>query len=326
MKTKTKDSSVELNESYSLSEAVAGAQIDEANGVIKGVVLMTADKVSANKTKYSRKALQEGLTRYDGAKMYLDHPRKDELEARRGSRSIRDLGGTYRNLHIQESGGGPAKLLGDLHLMEHNRAIALSVAKNPPKDTGLSLRDRGNVREEKGVTLVEGFIGDEFSIDLVVRASLNKGLFESVQTQEGGQDMEIDWSKISLADLKTNRKDLVESIQTEATAPLTKKLEEMGVKTVETEKLAALAESKMSDDFKAALKPALMVSAVSLEEAKKLIAGQEGLFTKVGKTPGKTPDPKVNGQQNRTGKDGELEEGAQGEFTDDKFVAAFGSH
>lgn len=321
MKTKSKDKSVDLHESYSLQEAVSGAQIDETAGVIKGVVLMTAEKVSANKTRYTRKALQEALTRYEGAKMYIDHPRKDEIENRRGTRSIRDLGGVYRNLQVQE--GPTPKLVGDLHLLEHNKAVAISVAKNPPKDTGLSLRDRGNVREEKGVTLVEGFMGDEFSIDLVVRASLNKSLFESAQTQEGGQDMEIDWSKVTLDDLKANRKDLVEAVQTDATAPLKKQLEDLGVKSQESEKLVALAESKMSDDFKAALKPALMPTAITLEEAKKLIALQEGLFTKVGKTPEKNPNPDVRGQQNRSDKEGkEITEGVS-KVKDEEFLAAF---
>lgn len=312
---KKKNTSADLSESSSLQEAMAGSKIDEAAGIIKDVVLMTADKVSKNKTKYTRKALQEALKRYDGAKMYLDHPRKDELAERKGVRSIRDLGGTYRNLYIQE--GPTPSLKGELHLLEHNRDIALSIAKNPPKDTGLSLRDRGTVHEEHGVTLVEGFTGDEFSIDLVVTSSLNKSLFESAQTNEGGKDMEIDWKEISLEDLKKNRQDLVESIQSEATTPLKKLLEESGVKAQETEKVMALVESKMSAEFKEVLKPALMAKAVTLEEAKKMIVAQEGLFAKLGKTSKGDSDPSVKGQENREQK---LSESA---VKDEDFLAAF---
>lgn len=312
---KKKPTSADLSESFSLQEAMAGSKIDEAAGVIKDVVLMTADKVSHNKTKYTRKALQEALKRYDGAKMYLDHPRKDELAARKGVRSVRDLGGTYRNLYIQE--GPTPTLKGDLHLLEHNREIALSIAKNPPKDTGLSLRDRGTVHDEQGVTLVEGFIGDEFSIDLVVNSSLNKSLFESTQINEGGDDMAIDWKEISLEDLKENRKDLVESIQNDATAPLKKLLEESGVKTQESEKLMALVESKMSAEFKEVLKPALLAKAITLEEAKKMIVAQEGLFTKLSKDSKGDQDPSIKGQKNR---DQNLSESA---IKDEDFLAAF---
>lgn len=314
-KNESRSTSSDLSESFGLQEAMVGSKIDETAGIIKDVVLMTADKVSHNKTKYTRKALQEALKRYDGAKMYLDHPRKDELAARKGVRSVRDLGGTYHNLYIQE--GPTPTLKGDLHLMEHNRSIALSIAKNPPKDTGLSLRDRGTVHEEQGVTLVEGFIGDEFSIDLVVNSSLNKSLFESTQTNEGGQDMEIDWKEVSLEDLKKNRQDLVESIQNDATAPLKKLLEESGVKTQESEKLMALVESKMSTEFKEVLKPALLVKSITLEEAKKLITAQEGLFAKLGKTSGDS-DPSVKGQKNRSDKD--LSESV---IKDEEFLVAF---
>lgn len=310
-----KTSSTDLSESFSLQEAMVGSKIDEAAGIIRDVVLMTADKISQNKTKYTRKALQEALKRYDGAKMYLDHPRKDELAARKGVRSVRDLGGTYRNLYIQE--GPTPTLKGELHLLEHNRGIALSIAKNPPKDTGLSLRDRGTVHDEHGVTLVEGFIGDEFSIDLVVNSSLNKSLFESTQTEEGGKDMEMEWKEVTLEDLKKNRQDLVESIQNDAVAPMKKLLEESGVKAQETEKIMALVESKMSAEFKEVLKPALLVKSITLEEAKKMIGAQEGLFAKMGKTSNGNSDPNVKGQSTRK------EDLSESVVKDEDFLAAF---
>jgi hypothetical protein len=322
-----KKKAIDLGESVDLSEAVADVQVDEQAGVIRGVVMMTGEKVSKNKTKYLRTSVQEGATRYDGAQMYLDHPRKDDLEQRRGARSIRDLAGVYRNLRIQE--GAQPKLLGDLHLFEGSyKQTLLSIAKNPPKGTGLSLRDRGNVREEKGVTLVEGFVGEDYSIDFVVHASLNKGLFESAQTTEGGQDM-LEWDKITLEDLTKNRKDLVESIQTAATAPLQQQLTELGKTSGEASKLVALAESKMPLEFKEAIKPSLMKAEVTLEEAKKIIVLQEGVAEKFTAKPakGKTPDPSVKGQQNRSDdKTEELEEGERDKkYSNDKFVAAFGS-
>jgi len=304
-----------LLESTDLSESITG-KIDEAAGIIHGVVLMTANKTSRNNTRYAARMVNEGKERYEGAKMYLDHPRADELKERRGNRSVRDLSGVYRNLVVQE--GPEPKLLGDLHLMEHNKAIAISIAKNPPKGTGLSLRDRGLTREEKGVTLVEGFEGEEFSIDLVVSASLNKGLFESAQ--EGGGEEAMDISKLTVEELKEGRKDLVESIQKEAIAGLSKQLEEAQVKSAGADKLIALSESTMPVEFKDTIRPAIMKTEVTLEEAKKLITSQEALASKYSAKPAEkgagSGDPKVKAGAPRT-----IEEGTKIEDAD--ICAAF---
>ncbi len=315
-----KNKQAELADSVELSEAVAVANIDEAKGIIRDVAMMTGDKVSKNRTKYLRPALEQAQTRYEGAKMFLDHPRQDDLAARRGSRSVRDLGGVYRNVRIQE--GAQPKLIGDLHLMEHNKHITLSIAKNPPKDTGLSLRDRGLVREEKGVTLVEGFEGDDFSVDFVVTASLNKSLFESAQPGEGGGEQEMDLTKLTLEDLKAGRKDLVEAIQKEATQSLTKQLEEAGVKSVEASKLVALAESAMPQPFRDAIRPAVMKPEVTLEEAKKVILAQEGLFKSIPAAvkPADGKEPVINAGGARVE---EVEEGKA--IKDDAFLGAFKS-
>jgi hypothetical protein len=321
---KKKSGSADILEQFDLTEAVATDKIDEKAGIIRDVVLMTGEKVSKNKTRYSRASVEQAVTRYEGAKMFLDHPRRDDLEQRKGARSVRDLGGVYRNLRMSE--GAQPKLLGDLHLMEHNKDISISIAKNPPKDTGLSLRDRGLVKEERGVTLVESFEGDDFSIDFVVTASLNKSLFESAQTGEGGGEQEMDLTKLTLESLKTDRKDLAEALIKEgreaATAEMKKQLEEAGVKSASADKLVALAESAMSPAFKEAIRPAVMKTEVTLEEAKKVILAQEALFKSVPAVPAKGKDgvdPAVQTQGARTE---EVQEGKK-EFTNDAFLAAF---
>jgi hypothetical protein len=316
-----KEKLMDLGESMDLSESLGGAKIDEAAGVIHDVVLMTGNVISENKTKYSAKAVQEGLTRYEGAKMYLDHPRTDELKERRGNRSIRDLAGVFRNLHVEE--GPTPRLRGNLHLMESVKNIVISIAKNPPKHTGLSLRDRGFYRQEKGVTLVEGFEeGVDYSVDLVTRASLNKSLFES--TQEGGGEETMDLTKLTIEELKEGRKDLVESIQKEATSAISKQLEEAGVKSLEASKLVALAESGMPVEFKDSIRPAIMKAEVTLEEAKKIILLQESLATKFS----------VKSEENKSAGNGEpavkagsarpIEEGKKQDAPDEAaFVSAF---
>ncbi len=297
-----------ISESVDISEAVASAKVDEAAGVIRDVVLMTANKTSKNKTRYMNSALSEATTRYEGAKMYLDHPRTDELQARRGNRSVRDLAGTFGNLRVSEG-----KLYADVNLLEHNKAVAISVAKNPPKGTGLSLRDRGRVRDEGGVTLVEGFEGDNFSIDLVVDASLNAGLFESVD--QGG---EAEMKELTIEKLKEGRADLVESIRNEAVADLKKQLEEAGEKTLAADKLVMLAEAKMPAEFRDAIRSVVLKKEVTIEEAKSIVSAQVALFDKTSKgvpTPNATT-PAVTGAQGR-----QVTESAKMP-SDDEFLAA----
>ena len=52
-----------------LNEAVGEAVVNKDSGIIAGVVLLTGEKVSKNKTFYTKKALNEAVSRYDGAKM-----------------------------------------------------------------------------------------------------------------------------------------------------------------------------------------------------------------------------------------------------------------
>jgi hypothetical protein len=307
---------MDLMENVDLTESLGGADIDEVNGVLKNVVLMTGNKKSENNTLYSSKAVQEGLSRYEGAKMYLDHPRTDELAQRRGNRSVRDLAGVYRGLRIEE--GAQPKLRGDLHVMESMKSLVISIAKNPPKGTGLSLRDRGRYRTEKGLTLVEGFEeGADFSVDLVTRASLNKSLFES--TQEGGGEETMDITKLTLEQLEEGRKDLVDALTQKAIAGFTKQLEEAKVKLVGADKLQALTEAAMPKEFKEAIRPVIMKAEVTLEEAKSIISSQETLakaFSAKVETK-KAGDPKVNAGASRP-----VEEGTES-VDDAAIIAAF---
>lgn len=264
----------------SLEESVGTAIIDAGNKVIKNVVLLTGNKVSHNRTKYLESAVQEALTRYEGAKMYVDHASKTDKAERHGVRSVRDLGGVYRNVHRDGD-----KVIADLHVMESKWPMVQDIANARPAGVGLSISDRGRVREDGGVTLVEGFEpGASCSVDLVSEVSLNKDLFES--KDEGG--MQMDWSKVTVAELNEHCPDLVKSIKAEATAPIQKdldeakaKLEAGEAKAFEASKLALLAEAKMSDEAKSILKKVLVKKETTVEEAKSMIADQIALVTKL---------------------------------------------
>lgn len=276
-----------------LSEAMSGTKINKELGIIEGVLMLTADKVSKNKTQYTRKILQEAVSRYESAKMYLDHPAPGVKV-----RSVRDFGGVYKNVRIEEGN----KLRADLYLVpnESIRSTVIPIAEAMPPGVGLSIRDHGHGREEDGVFLVEGFAGKgPFSIDLVMEASVNETLFES--NQGGSEDMDL--SKITLAELKEANPALVESIQNEAKTASLKEVEEQIKAGKEApaivtkgRKLIALAESGLPKEVIEKVRPVVEQDGTTLENAEALIKAQKEIVEALKPTiAGRKPVVRGNG-------------------------------
>jgi hypothetical protein len=294
-KTKRKNDSQEINAEMELSEAMAGTKVNRDTGIIEGVLLLTGDKVSKNKTMYSRKVLQEAVNRYQNAKMYLDHPAPGVKV-----RSVRDFGGVYKNVRIEEG----TKLRADLHLVpnESIRSTVIPIAEAMPPGVGLSIRDHGHGREDNGVFLVEGFAGKgPFSIDLVMEASVNETLFES--NQGGNEDMDKKelLASVTLEEFQEVAPALVERIKNDARTATLKELEESttagkDAKTVlaKGKKLLALAESGLSKDIMEKVRPLIEQESVTPEQADAMIKTQKEIVEAL-KPPTKK-DPKVKGQ------------------------------
>jgi hypothetical protein len=295
-----------------LAEALGSTKIDQQRGVIEGVLILTGDKVSRNKTLYTKKALQEAVSRYEGAKMYLDHPRDGETV-----RSVRDFGGTYKNVRLEEGN----RLRADLHLVPSPevRNVVIPIAESKPTGAGLSIRDRGHGREENGVFLVEGFAGKvPFSIDLVMEASVNETLFES--NQGGEEDMDL--SKLTVELLVKDCPALVESIRSTERIAVLKELEEkikagddagkmaeLSTKIIaKGKKLLALAESGLPTDVIAKIRPIVESEAMTPEAADVVIKAQKDILEAVKPAPKKT-EPVVTGHGAST-KETEVTEGA----------------
>jgi hypothetical protein len=275
-----------------LEEAARTAVVNKERGVIEGVVILTGEKVSRNKTFYTKQALSEAVQRYEGAKMFLDHPKPGDGEVR----SVRDFGGVYKNVRLEEG----KFLKADLHLVPSDsvRNIVLPIAEAKPAGVGLSIRDRGRGREENGVFLVEGFAAKgSFSIDLVTEASVNETLFESTQ---GGEDMDL--SKVTLDELTTGNPALVESIKAGERSAVLKELEEKikageeAPKLLEKSKKAlALAESGLPKEVVEKVKPLIEADSMTLEQANGLIKAQKEILESVKPAPAGKKDPAVNG-------------------------------
>jgi hypothetical protein len=276
--------------SAGLEEAIGGGTIDKEAGIIKGVVILTGDKVSRNKTLYTKKALEEAVTRYEGAKMYLDHPKSDEGVVR----SVRDLGGTYKNVRLEEG----RMLKADLHLLPNDgiKNLVIPIAEAKPQGVGLSIRDRGKGRDENGVFLVESFAPKSvFSIDLVTEASVNENLFESI---EGGDDMKIE--EITLDDLQKGNPTLVEAIKKDERATVMKELEEKIKKgeqadalILEAKKAKILAEAGFTKEVMEKVGQLINSAGVTFELAESIVKTQKELIA--AKPPAGAPKVKGHG-------------------------------
>lgn len=300
----------QINFTSDLSEAMAGTRLDRERGVIEGVVLLTGEKVSKNKTFYTSKALTEAKSRYEGAKMFLDHPKAGE-----DVRSVRDFGGSYRNVRIEEG----RYLKADLHVLPNKdvRELVFSIAEAKTPGVGLSIRDRGHGREEKGVFLVEGFAArGSYSIDLVTEASVNENLFESTQ---GGEDMDLKetLSKLTLEQLQEGAPALVAEISSRERTSVLKELEEK-IKAAEdapkiraqARKMLALAESALPADVVAKIKPVIEADTVTPEAAEAVIKVQREILEAMKPAPKtKTGDEPVVKGHGASGKDAPLVEG-----------------
>lgn len=283
-----------IDATFELAEAMGATTIDKERGVIEGVLLLTGDKVSRNKTMYGKRVLAEAVARYEGAKMFLDHPKNGETV-----RSVRDFGGVYKNVRIEEG----RFLRADLHLIPSPevRSTVIPIAESKPAGVGLSIRDRGHGRDENGVFLVEGFAGKgPFSIDLVMEASVNETLFES--TQGGNEDMELKemLKLLTLEQLTEGAPALVESIRSTERASAAKELEEK-IKAGEdapkllarARKMLALAESALPASVVAKIKPLVEADTTSIEAAEGIVKAQREILEAM--KPAKTGEPEVKG-------------------------------
>jgi len=251
--------------------------------------------------------LKEAEKRYENAKMFLDHGNSE-------IRSVRDLGGTYKNVRLKEN-----KIVGDLHLVPTQpvRDIAFHMAEH--KVGGLSIRDRGRGHEENELFMVEGFSkGGNYSIDLVTEPSANLNLFEhhdanaddAEDENKGGDDMKL--SEAKLDDLQKENPTLVEEIRADERAKVFKEVEEK-VKSAEDaqmflvagKKLVALSEAGFPAEVSKSVRKMIEGDAVTLEIAEGIIAAQKEVIAAVSKQP--AGNPKVTGH----GIDQDVAEGSE---------------
>jgi hypothetical protein len=151
-------------------EAVALREVDDANGIIKGVKIVGTK--SRNGRRYTMEALVRAIPLYEGAAVNIDHPRDDPDE----QRSSYDRFGVIKNVRKGADG-----LYGDLHYLKSHR-MANSVVEDAKRGLnvfGMSHNASGDGFTEDDGTRVIDRILEVRHVDLVADPATTNSLFES---------------------------------------------------------------------------------------------------------------------------------------------------
>lgn len=155
-----------------LRERVAGgaSRIDAEAGVIRDVRILGFE--SKNGRSYTREALQNAVSMYEGIQVNVDHPADDLTYGR----SVGDRIGWLAGVHLAADG-----LRGDLHLLKSHAQFAtvIEAAERRPQLIGLSHNAQGRVRDDRNGGQVIEEIERVVSVDLVADPATTSGLFES---------------------------------------------------------------------------------------------------------------------------------------------------
>jgi hypothetical protein len=160
---------IKLSETVYLGKS---AQVDTESGVLRNVKLL--GEKSRNNRKYTQRAMQDAVPKYEGKKIYIDHPPDST-----GDRSMDRWAGTVQNAHYESDG-----IYGDVKLRKKSGYFEgiLEAAQEFPNDVGFSHVAEGESRMDKDTEIVES-IREVFSVDLVTDPATTSGFFESKRTK-----------------------------------------------------------------------------------------------------------------------------------------------
>lgn len=144
--------------------------VDASSGVVSDIKILGAN--SRNQRRYTHDAMQEAVPRYEGTKVFLNHPTPERLDH---DRDFRDWVGVLKGVRF--AGG---ELRGNLHLRRESKHYSeiLEAAEHFPESFGMSHVADGDSNWVNGVEIVES-ITHVFSVDLVMEPATTAGLFES---------------------------------------------------------------------------------------------------------------------------------------------------
>lgn len=182
-------------------------KIDKEKGIVTGAKFLGVE--SSNRRRYQKVMTPDTAQKYDGINMNLDHP-----DVPGKPRGVRDRFAIGRNTEARTDG-----IYGDIHYnTKHEYAQTFEWwVENAPEGLGLSpVHVVAGEHDEGGWLDVEAVVHAEHC-DIVADAATSKSLFEGAGHADADQEEhEMEWDKITLAELREHRPDLVEEVITEA--------------------------------------------------------------------------------------------------------------
>lgn len=158
------------------ASAAGPRRVDREKGVIYGVKILGPR--SRNGGEYTERAMQEAVPLYEGAKVNLDHPSRNEPGK---DRAIQDRFGKFAKVRYESKNPGGPGLYGDLHFNTKHRMAeyVCEAAERMPDTLGCSHNARVRDRQLPDGRTVYEAITRVRSVDLVADPATTKSLFES---------------------------------------------------------------------------------------------------------------------------------------------------
>lgn len=152
------------------SNVSVSLRVDREAGIIRGVKLCGIKSI--NGREYPESVLRSAIAKYEEAKAYLGHQRREE---RGNDRPFQDWLGVIRNARWGGDGN-----YGDLYLRRESGHFSsvCEAAEKFPNNFGCSHVASGSSRYRDGVEIIES-IETVFSVDIVTEPATARGLFES---------------------------------------------------------------------------------------------------------------------------------------------------
>jgi len=145
-------------------------RIDAENGILYGVKLLGSE--SRNGRRYTKQAMQEAVGLYEGRKIYVNHPKPDEMGE---DRQFESWAGESQDPEVRDDG-----IYGNVRLRKKSGYFEgiIEAAEHFPMAVGFSHVADGESRYEGDTEIVES-IKEVFSVDIVTDPATTAGFFES---------------------------------------------------------------------------------------------------------------------------------------------------
>jgi hypothetical protein len=263
------------------------AEFDQKNKLLVKNVAWLGSK-SKNGYTYTQEALRKAQSLFEGVKLFINHPSKEEEST--GRRDVMKLAGIGTRPRFVEG-----KLRGDAELLPDTWGEKFwNIAKLMPEAAGMSQNATGKMKKGGDGAMQVEEITKVFSVDLVANPATTSSMFES----NGKNKQEIsamDYKDIDLKELRIRRADIVDALMLEgeknrddevrtfadALKVMKTKVDEFEVKE-ERMKLAAtvdklLEASKLPKEAKTEVFKQTLMDAADDDTRKKLIEDRKAL-------------------------------------------------